>query len=75
MSNEEMLRRYAEGSDRDLSAMDFYLGLAYFKIAVVLEGIHYRYTHGQTVGDGFDTVGAAVEPLIQAGLTSLKEGT
>ena len=75
MSNDEMLRRYAEGSDRDLSAMDFYLGLAYFKIAVVLEGIHYRYTHGQTVGDGFDTVGAAVEPLIQAGLTSLKEGS
>jgi hypothetical protein len=53
--------------------MGFYLGLAYFKIAVILEGIHYRHLHGQTVGTGFDRVGAAVEPLIAAGLTSLKE--
>ena len=68
-----MLARYADRSGRDLSAMGFYLGLAYFKIAVILEGIHYRYIHGQTVGAGFDTVGAVVEPLIHAGITSLKE--
>jgi aminoglycoside phosphotransferase (APT) family kinase protein len=70
-----MLARYASRSERDLSAMGFYLGLAYFKIAVILEGIHYRYTRGQTVGPGFDTVGAAVEPLIAAGITSLKENS
>jgi aminoglycoside phosphotransferase (APT) family kinase protein len=73
LSNEQLLARYAERSERDLSAMGFYLGLAYFKLAVILEGIHYRYTHGQTVGTGFDTVGAVVEPLLEAGLTSLKE--
>lgn len=73
LSNDDMLTRYADRSGRDLSAMGFYLGLAYFKIAVILEGIHYRYIHGQTVGAGFDTVGAVVEPLIQAGITSLKE--
>ena len=73
--NDELLARYAAGSDRDLSAMGFYLGLAYFKLAVILEGIHYRYTHGQTVGDGFDTVGPVVEPLIAAGITALKEGS
>ena len=73
LSNDKMLARYADRSGRDLSAMGFYLGLAYFKIAVILEGIHYRYIHGQTVGAGFDTVGAVVEPLIHAGITSLKE--
>ena len=73
LSNDEMLRRYAAAGTRDLSAMGFYLGLAYFKIAVILEGIHYRYTHGQTVGAGFDTVGTVVEPLIAAGITSMKE--
>jgi hypothetical protein len=36
-------------------------------------GIHYRYTQGQTVGEGFDSVGAAVEPLVAAGITALKE--
>ena len=71
VGNDAMLERYAARSDRDLSAMGFYLGLAYFKIAVILEGIHYRYLHGQTVGEGFDTVGAVVEPLIDAGLSSL----
>ncbi|HET6625102.1 MAG TPA: phosphotransferase family protein [Nocardioidaceae bacterium] len=75
LSNEAMLERYAAGSERDLSAMGFYLGLAYFKLAVILEGIHYRYTQGQTVGEGFDTVGGIVEPLLSAGLTSMKERT
>jgi aminoglycoside phosphotransferase (APT) family kinase protein len=70
---DRQLERYAERSGRDLSAMGFYLGLAYFKIAVILEGIHYRHLHGQTVGEGFDEVGAAVEPLLRAGLAAVKE--
>jgi aminoglycoside phosphotransferase (APT) family kinase protein len=69
----DMLSRYAEGSDRDLSTMGFYVALGYFKLAVILEGIHYRYTQGKTVGDGFDTVGAIVEPLLDAGLAAVKE--
>ncbi|MPY80634.1 MAG: phosphotransferase [Actinophytocola sp.] len=70
---DEMLARYATHSGRDLSAMGFYVGLAYFKLAAILEGIHYRYTHGQTVGEGFDAVGDLVVPLIDAGLAALKE--
>ena len=73
LDEEETIELYRERSGRDLSAMGFYVGLAAFKLAVVLEGIHYRYTHGQTVGEGFDSVGAAVEPLISVGITSLKE--
>lgn len=73
LSRDQMLDRYAQATGRDLSAMGFYTGLAYFKLAVILEGIHYRYTRGQTVGAGFDNVGAVVEPLIAAGITSLKE--
>ena len=71
--DDAVLALYAERSGRDLSAMGFYRGLAVFKLAVILEGIHYRHTHGQTVGEGFDFVGSAVEPLIAIGLTSLKE--
>jgi hypothetical protein len=40
---------------------------------VILEGIHYRYTQGQTVGEGFASIGAAVEPLVAAGLAAVKE--
>ena len=74
LSAAEIVSRYAEQSTRDLSAMGFYMGLAYFKLAVILEGIHYRYSHGQTVGTGFDTVGEVVEPLMAAGLSVLREG-
>jgi aminoglycoside phosphotransferase (APT) family kinase protein len=70
LSVEQMLGRYAERSGRDLSAMSFYVALAYFKLAVVLEGIHYRYTQGKTVGAGFEDVGRMVEPLVSAGLGS-----
>ncbi len=40
---------------------------------MIVEGIHYRYLHGQTVGPGFEQVGEVVQPLLQAGLDSLKE--
>ncbi len=70
---EELLGRYQQDSGRDLSDLGFYIALACFKLAVILEGIHYRHLHGQTVGAGYEHVGALVEPLAEAGLTALKE--
>jgi aminoglycoside phosphotransferase (APT) family kinase protein len=73
LSEDELIERYAAASPRDLSRFGFYLGLASFKLAGILEGIHYRYVHGQTVGDGFADVGEAIHPLLDGGLTALKE--
>ncbi|MEV6218214.1 phosphotransferase family protein [Nocardia sp. NPDC051833] len=73
LSESEIIERYTARSDRDMSRFGFYLGLAAFKLAAILEGIHYRHLHGQTVGKGFDTVGAVIDPLLEAGLTALKE--
>jgi len=69
----ELLARYAERSGRDVSDLGFYVGLAYFKLAVILEGIYYRHTQGQTVGAGFAEIGGYVEPLVAGGLRALKE--
>ncbi|MDH2392589.1 phosphotransferase family protein [Streptomyces sp. HNM0663] len=69
----EIVERYAANSTRDLSRFGFYLGLASFKLAAIVEGIHCRHLHGQTVGPGFESIGEAVTPLLEAGLTSLKE--
>ena len=69
----EITDAYAQRSGRDLSNLGFYLGLAFFKIAVICEGIYYRFTQGQTLGEGFGDIGAAPEPLIQAGLATMKE--
>jgi aminoglycoside phosphotransferase (APT) family kinase protein len=70
-----VIERYAQGSERDLSGFGFYLGLAAFKLAAILEGIHYRYLNGQTVGAGFDHIGEAIHPLLDAGLTAMKENS
>jgi aminoglycoside phosphotransferase (APT) family kinase protein len=66
-SRETLLARYADRSGRDVSDIGFHLALAFFKLAVILEGIHYRHSHGQTVGAGFDGIGDMIVPLIDAG--------
>ncbi|MEU8881236.1 phosphotransferase family protein [Streptomyces hydrogenans] len=70
----ELVERYAARSGRDVSALSWYTAFAWFKLAVILEGIHYRYTLGQTVGAGFDRIGELVPVFIEHGLTTLQEG-
>ena len=62
---------YAERTGADLSTLPWYVAFGFFKIAVILEGIHYRFTHGQTVGAGFDQIGAMVPDLVEMGLAAL----
>jgi aminoglycoside phosphotransferase (APT) family kinase protein len=69
----EVLAWYAEHSGRGLSDLGFYIALASFKAAVILEGIHFRYVHDQTVGDGFEEIGTMVEPLVASGLAAIRE--
>jgi aminoglycoside phosphotransferase (APT) family kinase protein len=71
-SLDEMAARYAERSKRDVGDLHWYVGFAAFKLAVILEGVHYRYTKGQTVGSGFDTVGAMVPALVEQGHRALE---
>ncbi|MGW3496190.1 phosphotransferase family protein [Streptomyces sp. NPDC001020] len=70
----ELVERYAARSGRDVSTLSWYTAFAWFKLAVILEGIHYRYTLGQTVGRGFDRIGELVPVFIQHGLTTLHSG-
>lgn len=70
----EIVERYAARSGRDVGAISWYTAFAWFKLAVILEGIHYRYTLGQTVGAGFDRIGELVPVFIEHGLTTLQEG-
>jgi aminoglycoside phosphotransferase (APT) family kinase protein len=71
----EMIRMYAAvRHDLDLSPLPWYIAFGCFKLAVVSEGIHYRFITGKTVGEGFDTFGDAVGPLVEQGLRAL-DGT
>ncbi|WP_153040527.1 phosphotransferase family protein [Actinoplanes sp. TFC3] len=67
----ELAGHYARRSGRDVSDLHWYVAFAAFKLAVILEGVHYRFVQGQTVGAGFDTVGAMVPVLVAEGHSSL----
>jgi aminoglycoside phosphotransferase (APT) family kinase protein len=45
-SRKEIAARYAVRSGRDLSDLDFYVSLAYWKGACILEGVYVRYASG-----------------------------
>lgn len=68
---EEIVAHYAEATGRDVSRLGWYLGLACFKLAVIAEGIHFRYTQGLTVGEGFAEIGEHVGRLVARGLTEV----
>ena len=68
LSAAEMAARYAAGAGRDLSQLDWYIAFGYYKLAVISEGIHYRYLQGKTVGEGFAQMGERVPQLLDAAL-------
>jgi aminoglycoside phosphotransferase (APT) family kinase protein len=69
---EEMAEHYAKRSGNDVGDLHWYVGFAAFKLAVILEGVYYRFVQGQTVGPGFDTVGDMVAPLVAQGHQALE---
>lgn len=74
-TREEVIERYARESGRDVSKIYYYWAFGFFKLAVVLEGIHARFLKGKTLGEGFDTIGERVAPLTMLGLWVLDQKT
>ena len=68
----DLLQRYATKSGSELSHIEWYIALGYFKLAVILEGIYLRFSQGQTVGSGFAEIGPLVEPLVSCGHSALR---
>ncbi|WP_030158690.1 phosphotransferase family protein [Glycomyces sp. NRRL B-16210] len=64
----EVADAYAARARITTPDLAWYRAFACYKLAVILEGVHYRYVGGLTVGDGFDRVGALVAPLAEEGL-------
>jgi aminoglycoside phosphotransferase (APT) family kinase protein len=68
---DELISRYARRRPVELTRLPWYVALGFFKLAVISEGIHYRFSAGQTVGEGFAHMGAAVLPLVAKGHAAL----
>ena len=69
-----LLEAYAAAGGAELDRLGWYLAFATFKLAVISEGIHYRFRAGQTVGAGFERIGEAVPLLVERGHAILNEG-
>ena len=65
---DELRARYAERSGRDLSELDFFIALGYWKLAIILEGVYARYAAGQygKTDEGFHQFADVVERLANA---------
>lgn len=64
LTRKEFIEAYATKSGRDVANIDFYLTFGYFKLAVILQQIFYRYKKGQTNDVRFSKFGTTVESLI-----------
>jgi len=73
---EELKARYAERSGRDLSQLDFFVALGYWKLAIILEGVYARYAAGQygKVDPGIEEFASLVERLAAAAEDAERQG-
>jgi len=67
-TRQEVAARYAERSGRDLSDLNFFVALGYWKLAIILEGVYARYAAGQygKVDEGIQQFARIVESLAAA---------
>jgi aminoglycoside phosphotransferase (APT) family kinase protein len=68
---DELLDAYSSVVGVSVPPLGWYRAFAAYKLAVILEGIHTRFSAGQTVGPGFEQVGALVSPLATWGSAQL----
>jgi aminoglycoside phosphotransferase (APT) family kinase protein len=61
----ELVARYAEGTTRDLSAIQWYAVLACYKLGIILEGTHARAFAGKATKEMGDRLHAATIGLFQ----------
>jgi aminoglycoside phosphotransferase (APT) family kinase protein len=67
-TRQEVRERYSSASGRDLSGIDFYVALAYWKLAIVLQGVYARYAAGQygEAAEGYEEFAKIVKRLVEA---------
>ena len=66
-SRDQVIARYAERTGFDLGDIRWYQAFAFFKLAIVCQGIAKRAAGGAMLGSGFDEAQGLVAPLVDAG--------
>jgi aminoglycoside phosphotransferase (APT) family kinase protein len=73
-SRAEVIERYASQTGFDLAEISWYQAFAFFKLAVICQGIAARAAGGAMLGSGFDEAKGLVQPLVEAGRHHLHRG-
>ena len=74
MTRREFVETYARRSGRDVTNIHFYLTFAYFKLAVIVQQIYYRWKVGQTQDPRFAHMDRTVDNLIQHAVLTRDSG-
>ncbi len=70
-TRDEVVQRYAARTGRDVSALPWYVGLGFFKLAVVVVGIVARARAGAMADDTGAALADVIEPLAEYGREAL----
>jgi aminoglycoside phosphotransferase (APT) family kinase protein len=72
-SKRQLADRYATRTGFDLSRIGWYIALNHYRVAGLLEVLHYRVKHGLPVPPGLEKAGSWVAPLVESGLAALRD--
>jgi aminoglycoside phosphotransferase (APT) family kinase protein len=70
LTRAELAEYYAQKTGRDVSQMSFFLTLARFKLAVIVQQIYYRYHQGLTKDERFACMPQRINILLRSSLHS-----
>jgi aminoglycoside phosphotransferase (APT) family kinase protein len=70
----ELVEHYARKTGRDVVQISFYLTLARFKLAVIVQQIYFRYHQGLTKDERFAPMPQQVQILLRSSLHSAQSG-
>jgi aminoglycoside phosphotransferase (APT) family kinase protein len=69
----QMAERYGLKTGFDLSRIGWYIALNHYRVAGMVEALHYRTLHGLPVAHGLEHAGSWVPDLVESGLAALRE--
>ena len=73
-TREQVVRAYAKRTGADVSGMPFYVVLARFKLAVIVQQIYFRFHQGLTKDERFRSMPATVEALLKQAWACAESG-
>jgi aminoglycoside phosphotransferase (APT) family kinase protein len=70
----ELGNAYARASGRELADLGFWVAFAYWKIAIIVEGVYRRWLNDPANGSGAETLKPAVPRLVALAKQALDDG-